>query len=139
MQAKVILIQADASAKPVVGAPCNGCGVCCLAEPCPLGVLLSGRFTGSCDALVWQAPEGGEPSLAASVGAYRCGAVTNPEHAVRTRLPRGMQWCVPMLSWGLATFARRWISAGSGCDCNLSVSSSVHNSVSEPAGDKLPP
>ena len=38
----LIRIHADAPAKPPVGAPCNGCGVCCLLEPCPLGVLLSG-------------------------------------------------------------------------------------------------
>jgi len=38
---EVILIHPEAPAKPPLGAPCNGCGVCCLAEPCPVGVLVS--------------------------------------------------------------------------------------------------
>ena len=29
----------EAPPKPPEGAPCNGCGLCCLAEPCPLGML----------------------------------------------------------------------------------------------------
>jgi hypothetical protein len=74
-----------------VGAACNGCGVCCLAEPCPLGVVLSRKLTGACVALRWEA------------GRYVCGALGNPPNGVRG-------WLV-----------RRWIAAGAGCDCSLEV------------------
>jgi hypothetical protein len=52
-QTRIIKIHPDAPPKPAVGAPCNGCGVCCLAEPCPLGVILSRRLKGACVALRW--------------------------------------------------------------------------------------
>lgn len=73
------------------GAPCNGCGVCCLAEPCPLGVLLSRRRSGACVALQWDGTR------------YVCGALAAQAGGIRG-------WLV-----------RRWISAGSGCDCLLEV------------------
>lgn len=61
---RVIEIHTDAPPKPALGEPCNGCGVCCLAEPCPLGVLLSRRFRGACVALRWERSR------------YVCGALT---------------------------------------------------------------
>ena len=64
----MIRIHAKAPAKPRQGSACNGCGVCCLAEPCPLGMLLSGRRSGACSALRWSDDE----------GRYRCGALTVP-------------------------------------------------------------
>ena len=39
----VIYLHPAAPAKPAVGAACNGCGVCCAWQPCPLGMLVSGR------------------------------------------------------------------------------------------------
>ena len=60
---QVIHIHPAAPRKPVVGAPCNGCGVCCLAEPCPVGVLVSRRLKGACKALVWSE----------QAGRYHCG------------------------------------------------------------------
>ena len=95
----VIRIHADAPPKPAAGAACNGCGVCCLAEPCPAGMLVSGRRQGACSALIWE-DDGSR---------YRCGLVSDPARFVRPR------W----LARGLAPLARRWISAGSGCDCEL--------------------
>jgi hypothetical protein len=83
---------AAASAKPDFGAPCNGCGLCCLAEPCPAGVVASGRREGACAALRWDD--------AAQI--YRCGLVA--------RAPAPLRW-----------LARRWISAGSGCDADFEV------------------
>ncbi|HEY9108389.1 MAG TPA: hypothetical protein VIN58_17060 [Roseateles sp.] len=88
---RVIQIHPDAPPKPAVGQPCNGCGVCCLAEPCPLGVVLSRRFKGACVALQWDGAR------------YLCGALTAQPNGVRG-------WLV-----------RRWISSGSGCDCSLEV------------------
>ena len=84
---RTILIEPLAPAKPVLGAACNGCGVCCLSEPCPVGIVLSLRLSGRCDALRWDA----------ATTRYRCGLMGEG---------RGL----------LARLARRWISAGSGCD-----------------------
>jgi hypothetical protein len=96
----VIYLQPQAPPKPATGAPCNGCGVCCAWQPCPLGVLLSGRRHGMCAALRWDA-----------AGAlYRCAVVQAPESAWPA-LPR-------LLRPALAALARRWIAAGAGCDCD---------------------
>jgi len=95
---QVIHIQPAAPAKPPEGAPCNGCGLCCLVEPCPLGMVLSRKRSGACVALRWS--EVGQR--------YRCGAVDGP--------------------WGF--LARRWISAGSGCDSSLQPESGVNDNRS---------
>lgn len=89
----ILRIEPGAPAKPAPGAPCNGCGVCCLGEPCPLGMLLSRRRRGACAMLRWRPQE----------GRYRCGALGR-------------------LSW-LDGLLRRWIAAGSGCDCDWQVES----------------
>lgn len=65
LRQQVIHIEPLAAPKPPMGAACNGCGVCCLAEPCPVGVLLSRSRSGPCKALRW------EPALRQ----YRCGAL----------------------------------------------------------------
>lgn len=88
---RVININVDAPKKPAVGQACNGCGVCCLAEPCPLGVILSRRFRGACAAVRWDGAR------------YVCGALMNKPGGLRG-------WLV-----------RRWIAAGAGCDCSLEV------------------
>lgn len=95
MSARVILLHALAPPKPAPGQPCNGCGVCCMAEPCPMGQWLSRRRHGQCRALTWD--DGAHR--------YRCGALADPAH-----------W-LPWLpaSWAV-TLARRWIAAGQGCD-----------------------
>jgi hypothetical protein len=86
---RTILLASAAPAKPQPGAPCNGCGVCCAAEPCPLGVLVTRRRSGACAALVWNDTE----------NAYRCGLLAS--------------------RWLPAAWVRRWIAAGAGCDCTL--------------------
>jgi hypothetical protein len=53
MNAQVIHVHRAAPDKPAWGAACNGCGVCCLAEPCPLGMLVSRRRRGACAAVEW--------------------------------------------------------------------------------------
>ena len=50
---QVIHIHPEAPTKPPEGAPCNGCGVCCLAEPCPVGMLVSRKRHGACVLLRW--------------------------------------------------------------------------------------
>lgn len=100
---QVIHIHPAAPAKPPEGAACNGCGVCCLAEPCPLGQVISRRRAGACAALRW--------SDAQSL--YRCGAVSDARGLLGPR----WGWAAPALQ----ALARRWIAAGRGCDATLTT------------------
>lgn len=98
-----VWLQPAAPAKPAVGAPCNGCGLCCLAEPCPLGMLVSRRRTGACVALRWS--DTGQR--------YLCGMVTDPASVTG--------WSHPWAVRALAALAHRWIASGAGCDADLSA------------------
>ena len=116
---QVIHIQDAAPPKPREGSPCNGCGVCCLSAPCPLGMVLSGRRTGACAALRWV--EGSQ--------VYRCGAIVEPQGVLRERLPG---WLRPLglgLAPLLAGAARRWVAAGSGCDSSLDVGATARQGL----------
>ena len=95
---QIIHIEANAPLKPPEGKPCNGCGVCCLAEPCPVGMLVSRRTRGPCAVLRWNASE----------RRYRCGLLGAAAPA---------SW----LGRAASAWARRMISAGSGCDSSLGV------------------
>jgi len=100
---RVILLRADAATKPAFGAPCNGCGLCCAAAPCPLGVLVSRRRRGRCRALIWDRQQ----------ALYRCAMVSAPARVLR--------W-LPLWARGLvARGSRRWISSASGCDATIEV------------------
>lgn len=107
----VIHIQPLAARKPAAGAPCNGCGVCCLSEPCPLGMLLSGRRSGACLAVRWDQ----------AARQYRCGALTDATSVLRQVLPRGLRWLAPLVAPLLGRLGLRWIAAGQGCDSSLEV------------------
>lgn len=104
---RVVWIEPDAPAKPAWGAPCNGCGVCCLMEPCPVGMVLSRRRRGPCAALRWVPAE----------RRYRCGALAAPGEVLGWGPgPLGRRlsaWVRPLLA--------RWIAAGTGCDCDAQV------------------
>jgi len=89
----LIQIHPAAPAKPAFGAPCNGCGVCCLTQLCPLGMLRYRRARGPCPALRWENDR----------QRYACGMLAGARH----RLTR---WWV-----------RRMIAAGQGCDCSAVV------------------
>jgi hypothetical protein len=99
-----VLIHAAAPAKPPTGAPCNGCGLCCAHEPCPLGVLLSRRRRGRCAALRWDAAN----------TRYACDALARPA--------RWLPW-LPT-PWARALVAR-WIAAAQGCDASLEASAAA--------------
>jgi hypothetical protein len=100
---QVVQVHRGAPPKPELGKVCNGCGVCCLAEPCPLGVLVSRRRHGACDALRWDA----------QLSLYRCGMVSDPGAVMGPR----WRFLAPLLQ----RLARRWISAGTGCDSSLQI------------------
>ena len=87
---QIIRIHADAPLKPAWGEPCNGCGVCCLAEPCPVGMLVSLKRIGACRALRWDD----------AARRYRCGLMQDAAG-------RSTPW---------AWLMRRLIAAGAGCD-----------------------
>lgn len=100
-----IPIHAEAPAKPAWGAGCNGCGVCCLSEPCPVGMVLSRRTQGACIAVQWNDAQ----------QHYQCGMVTQPE----LWFPLPWRWSHDLMS----RLSRRWISAGKGCDCDIELAS----------------
>jgi hypothetical protein len=98
MPHRTIHIHPLAPPKPAEGTACNGCGVCCAAAPCPLGMWVSRRRTGTCAALAWDGAQ----------ARYRCGVVAAPE-----------SW-LPWLPAALARrLALRWIAAAAGCDSDL--------------------
>ncbi len=101
MPQPVILLHVDAPAKPALGQDCNGCGVCCAAEPCPLGMALSMRRHGTCRALQWSD----------GAGRYHCGVVAEPRRWLRV-----LGW-LPEAT--VRRLALRWIGAGRGCDATL--------------------
>lgn len=120
IQRQTIRIHTEAPPKPSEGAPCNGCGVCCLTEPCPLGVLLSKSRRGACKALRWS-----EDGLL-----YRCGAISETREVLRQV---SQPWIRPLavgLSPIVARLGRRWIAAGKGCDSTLEVASATPASLS---------
>jgi hypothetical protein len=94
---QTIWLRADAPPKPPAGAACNGCGICCASEPCPVGMIVSGRRRGRCRALAWS--EGGKR--------YRC-ALLRPPAAAHAHVS-------PLRRWR-ETLLRRWIGVGVGCD-----------------------
>ena len=108
---QVIHIHEAAPRKPPEGSPCNGCGVCCLSAPCPLGIVLSGRREGACAALRWD--------VATKI--YRCGAISEPREVLLAVLPLFVRSFAPVVAPILGRAARRWVAAGSGCDSSLEV------------------
>lgn len=102
MQTQTIHVHRDAPAKPSPGAPCNGCGICCLAETCPAGRMLFRRRHGPCPAQGWDGQR------------YRCGLLDNPG----AYFP-----CLPeRAEGGVRKLLSRWIAAGIGCDSDAEVS-----------------
>lgn len=100
---RTIELHEQAPAKPGPDAPCNGCGICCAAEPCPVAYLFLFQRSGRCRALLWQEEQ----------ARYACGMVLQPDCFSRL---------IPEFSrrWMGAFFATR-IAAGKGCDSDIEV------------------
>jgi len=96
---RVITIHALAPPKPAYGSACNGCGVCCLSEPCPVGMLVSRRTRGRCAALRWHE----------ATARYRCGLIA-------AQAPSASNGSAGWLASAARALVQRWIAAGQGCD-----------------------
>ena len=105
----IIHIEPLAPAKPALGATCNGCGVCCLYQPCPLGMVLFRRRTGACPALLW----------VGQAGQYRCGALVQPDAVARKVLPAALGVLARPLALVLRCAGPRWIASARGCDSTM--------------------
>ena len=107
-QQHIIYIHPDAPPKPVEGQPCNGCGVCCLSAPCPIGILVSRRRQGACTAVQWS--KDGQR--------YVCGMLTAPLQHLGWRGSTDSA-VAKNLARLVSGWSSRWIAAGIGCDSSL--------------------
>jgi hypothetical protein len=103
MPRRIIHLHPQAPALPAAGAACNGCGVCCALEPCPLGILVTRARSGRCAALQWDDAQ----------QRYQCAWIASPARVTRLE----GTW----LNRGVAALATRWIAAGQGCDAAVQV------------------
>ena len=103
MSREIIQLHRAAPAKPLIGQPCNGCGVCCALETCPAARLRFLQKAGPCPALEWSD----------AAGRYLCGLLLDPGKYLPI-LPKKAE---PLASAALS----RWIAAGKGCDCSAEV------------------
>jgi len=100
---QTIELHQNAPLKPSIGEPCNRCGICCAAEPCPVAYVFLAQRKGRCRALLWQEEN----------AHYACGMVVQADNYARL-IPK---------------FARRWmgrffasrIAMGVGCDSDIEV------------------
>ena len=99
----VIWLRQEAPPKPAFGAPCNGCGVCCAHEPCPVALVFLWQRRGSCKALEWNE----------ETQRYRCGMACRPAHHLR--------WLPAQLEKTMQRLVLRWIAADTACDASHEI------------------
>jgi hypothetical protein len=97
---QTISLHQQAPDKPAYGEKCNGCGVCCAAEPCPVAHLLLWQFSGACKALQWKEDK----------QRYQCGMVVDPGKYLR-RLPKRFapfvgKWCAARIALDIGCDSR---------------------------------
>lgn len=93
---QIVYVHPDAPNKPALNQACNGCGLCCAAEPCPVAMFWLWQFKGACRALLWQENR------------YVCGLVREPQNYIVWLPQRWRAW------FGKRVLRR--ISSGVGCD-----------------------
>ncbi len=123
MPYQTIFLHAAAPPKPAYKDACNGCGVCCAAEPCPIAQLLFWQRKGACPALFWQSADAEHHAkintnnkannnaslkVKTNQNRYVCGLVLQPETY--------FLWLPQWAKSAAARFFKRAISAGKGCD-----------------------
>jgi hypothetical protein len=84
--------------KPSFGAPCNGCGLCCLSEQCRVSI----KEFGAQDVC---------PALETEQGRYWCGLMIHP-----SKYGAGGELAQHVGEECAAGFWRSYIGAGKGCD-----------------------
>jgi hypothetical protein len=104
-QTQVIELHPLAPAKPEYGVGCNGCGVCCAAEPCPVAYIFLFQFKGRCRALLWRD----------EASRYVCGMVACPDIYVGLFPERWRE--------RIGKFIASRIAAGAGCDFSAEIAS----------------
>jgi hypothetical protein len=97
---QIIHLHRNAPAKPAEGQPCNGCGVCCALETCPVARLRFLQSAGPCPALVWSEEE----------TRYHCGLLLKPSQY--------FSWLPKVAESAARRLMARWIASGVGCDCD---------------------
>lgn len=100
---QTLQLHVEAPIKPAEGQPCNGCGVCCAQETCPLARLRFWQGHGPCPALTWSTRE----------KRYFCGLLSKPEYYLAGLPSLVRPLTLPLLA--------RWIAAGKGCDCDSEI------------------
>jgi hypothetical protein len=100
---QIVELDAAAPAKPKLSEPCNGCGVCCAAEPCPVALIFLFQRKGRCRALIWQEEN----------SRYICGMVAAPQR-YSLLIPAS-------LSAVMGRFFSSRIAAGIGCDSGIEI------------------
>lgn len=98
---QIIHLHKRAPKKPLPGQPCNGCGVCCAVETCPVARLFLLQRQAPCRALTWNE----------DAGRYDCGLLCAPRAHLR--------WLPARLEPALRRWVARRIAAGAGCDSLL--------------------
>lgn len=104
----------DGPAKPLYGQPCNGCGLCCLMEQCPISVEVFGP-SAVCPAL---------ESLPA--GGFTCGLIARPRHYLEAKTPE--------LADLMGETFGVMLGAGTGCD---GVLSDADRAIADAEGPEL--
>jgi len=100
---QIIHIHQQAPAKPAMGTPCNGCGVCCAAEPCPVSLALLWPHKSPCTALTWDDTN----------QRYLCGMATQPS--------KHLIWLPKKLDKAASKLFKRWIAADTLCDADVEI------------------
>lgn len=101
---QTITIHASAPSKPALGQACNGCGVCCAAEPCPVSLALLWPHQTPCKALIWSEAK----------QRYLCGMVSSPAQFLR--------WLPGRFNVAASRLFKRWIAADTVCDADVELS-----------------